>query len=225
MGANLFKNYINFKLLNIKKYIVKGKIIHNQSSQVDYGHYKNFQITAAELKTCFKHQRCVLIKKSTNFNNNKLNFIFKGLEYYKNPLLGNNTSKKNVDKFSKRWAHFKFLRKCLFYKKFKLGRCKKKIYGGFNVNYGSTFSFMPQSQSIISSPRRWKQKNYLLKKKLVIIPLKALKLNLYKYKHINCRRWNLISSLKEPVQKMFKFNKNLNSKRIKKLNTFCKICN
>jgi hypothetical protein len=207
-----------YSLLNIKKYVVKGKIIYRRSigSQIDFGHNKGFQISLIELESYFKSNPNTTIKNSSKFDNKKFNFIFKGLEQYRDPLLRNNISKKNVNKFFKKVEFIKSLRKYLFYKKIIIAQMVNPVRAGFKLRLLRKFpAFMPGSHS----PKSKRAKNKMdlfktLEKKGMPIKLLGVKCRiLYK----NFYNLNIVISYKKARTSIKFFIKFFNSKRIMQL--------
>ena len=239
LKPKLFKNYIElnksfFRIINIKRYKFKGKIIHKNS--IEFGSNKEFQVTKKELEIFFKHNRNLYIKSAAKFSGKKFNYIFKGLEFHNDPLLNNDMLKKKINSFLNKFAVVKALRMALHRRKVILGRFLTYKRGGATICFAGFFTFVPQSHFVRYRKNTRFLRNHLfsncknkkIRKKFAIrhrtLFFTIISVKYFKNKRISAGNLSIVLSRKFAIKELISFNKKSNSKRIHSLKKLSAIC-
>lgn len=164
LTQNSFINYINqtnnlFRISNIRNYRLICKIINLKSnlSAVNFGHYRNFNITFKELQKYFSYNRLLPIFKDKNdLLNNKLNCKLTEISPQGNPIFKNSVANIETVDLNTKVKSLILLKKAFLSKKIVNGRILKKTSGGFIVAILGFFAFLPNSHSFVKIKKKRK---------------------------------------------------------------------
>ena len=162
LNQNSFINYINqnnnlFRICNIRNYRLICKIINLKSnlSTIDFGHYRNFNITFKELQKYFSYNRLLpTLKEKNDLLNNKLNCKLTEISPQGNPIFKNSISNIETVDLSTKVKSLLLLKKAFITKKIVNGRIIKKTSGGFIVAIFGFFAFLPNSHYFVKTKKK-----------------------------------------------------------------------